>query len=262
MNEDYFSPGYEDVPDLRPHFRHLNWREMRHAPAGHLIASDFADLPLSTDPNKSGFYKNCGFWCRGEVGILWKFARQVALPDYTPVFLDIGAHTGWTSSYLADACQRGYAGVVLSVEPMFRGEASFEKRFHENTFPFREFIVPLGIRRDELTAEHINGYRFDGTIIDGDHGRPNPLEDAKYAAGLSEPDSFILLHDAWGEDVLEACDWLHEQGDWESRFYETPHGVAAFWRGSVEPPYYKPDPRVDWESKRRQSNLAKRPFND
>jgi hypothetical protein len=156
--------------------------------------------------------------------------------------------------------------VLLAVEPMFRGEASFEKRFDENTFPFREFIHKLGKRRDQITEQDITGYRFDGTVIDGDHGRPNPLEDAKYAAGKSEPDAFILLHDAWGLDVLEACDWLHAQrglhGGWKSRFYNTPHGVAAFWRGKVTPPAYTPDPSVHWTPKREASGVAKRPFND
>lgn len=230
-----------EAPDLRQHFKHLHWRVMGHS-RGAEVASDFSDYPV--DHKVFALYKNCGFWTRSEAAILYNVAKQVG-----GYFLDIGCHTGWTSAHIAAArC------LVMAIDPMLCvGE--FAARFAENT---KEFLGPtfrcFAGRSDQFFDKAGPARLYDGVVIDGDHDRPWPVTDAQNAAKHLKERGVILLHDFWGAPVQEGVTWLMDNG-FNTRIYNTPHGVALCWRGDFTPPDHHHDPRVPWGPIRSQANF-------
>lgn len=221
------------APDLQPHFKHVHSRPMPHA-MGHDVLSDFADRPLD-DP--LALYKNCGFWTHDEAALLYNIAKQVG-----GLWLDIGAHTGWTSCHIAAAgCS------VIGVDNMLPVYA-FGDRFRENVAAAGVDVVPYpGTSAEFFAAMDISGGKlFDGIVIDGDHDRPNPINDAINAAAHLAPNGVILFHDFIGLPVQEAVEYLMGIG-FNVRVYWTPHMVACCWRGNFQPPYHQRDPGIAWE---------------
>ena len=217
-------------PDLTPYFKHTVSRPMPHS-FGHDVLSDWGDK--ADDDPIFGIYKRCGFWTHDEVAILYNIAKQLG-----GRWLDIGGHTGWTAAHVAAAgCE------VHSIEPMYRGEYGMEwnRRLIENFSDLNGQILPAtfhAIRSDEFFA--VNVPDFKGVVIDGDHDRPHPLNDAIESANRS---NLILFHDAIGEPAQEGIRYLVEHG-FNLKIYETPHVVACCWHGDFEPPHHVPDPRV------------------
>lgn len=227
------------APDLQPHFRNVECRPMSHS-MGHSILSDFLDRPKS-DP-VFGLYKNCGFWTHDEAAILYECASRVS-GDW----LDIGAHTGWTAMHAAAAGR-----FVVAVDNMF-AVRDFLGRFDQNTAAARFNILPFHGTSNEFFA----GFRlarekgemrsFGGVVIDGDHERPCPLQDAMNAAEALSQDGVILFHDFIGCPVQEGVRWLMDQG-FRCRPYWTPHMVACCWRGEFFPPDHMRDAKIDWNT--------------
>lgn len=214
--------------DIQPHFKHAHCRPMPHS-FGHDVLSDWADRPK--DDPVFGLYKNCGFWTHDEAAILYTVAEQVG-----GYWLDIGSHTGWTAAHIAAAGCR-----VFGLEPMAR-VPMFAKRIQENLLPFGEEIVVSELRSDEWFAER-RPVSFSGVVVDGDHGRPCPLNDAIGAMEHLRDAGVILFHDAIGAPVQEGVMHVVSQG-FRCKVYSTPHVVVLCWRGEFEPPAHTPDPRV------------------
>jgi hypothetical protein len=218
-----------ECPDLRPFFKHVFWREMPHS-HGVLVGSDWSDK--TDDDPTFGVYRRCGFWTMDEVAILYDVARQLG-----GMWLDIGGHTGWTSAHLALAgCS------VVAIDPMYRLQA-FRDRSRENLLA----AGAIGIWRHPGTSEDYFATdrvtRIDGSVIDGEHTAPMPLQDAIGSAQRMKAKGAILFHDAVGAPVQDGVLWLAQQG-FQKRVYPTCHGVALCWRGELEPPPYVPDPTV------------------
>lgn len=235
------------APDLRPYFKHLHWRVMPHS-MGHLVASDWADK--ADDDTVFGLYKNCGLWTRDEAAILYNAVFAAVRIDgrRRREWLDIGAHTGWTTQHIAlagaDAC---------AVDPIWGTdeENAFHYRFyHENM----RWMLPWGsVARAPISfgltsLEFFKRARHDcylGACIDGDHSEGKPLEDAKNAAQHLADTGVILFHDFIGRPVREAVTWLMDHG-FKARVYYTPHMVACCWRGDFTPPVHERDERINW----------------
>jgi hypothetical protein len=190
------------------------------------IGSDWADKPEG-DP-KFGLYKNCGFWSRGEVALLGQVARQ-----FPGRWLEIGSHTGWCAGHLvASGCD------VISIDPGFLDEEWYE-RFRANLAEELAGVrvIPFAGR----SAEFFNIWELHpekmctGSLIDGDHDAPNPLEDAKGSYARLADRGVIALHDFRGPAVWDAAKWLVDQG-MQFRVYPSVHMVCLCWRGSFDPP--------------------------
>lgn len=229
-------------PDLSPNFEHLHVRPMPHA-FGHSVPSDWADK--RADDPQFGIYKNCGMWTHDEAAILFQVAKQIG-----GFWLDIGAHTGWTSAHIdagvklhPDHGKKGFnnAPKVVPVDPMFRVD-EFAQRFRNNTgFPFDRLAAQTS---SEYFAVHDNGGDcFDGICVDGDHEPGEPLKDAKNAYRHLEPTAVMLFHDFIGRPVREAVEWVRNQG-MKCRVYYTPHMIALCWRGAFVPPDHTPDQQL------------------
>jgi hypothetical protein len=227
------------MPEIQDSFKHLHCRPMGHS-AGHSVLSDFADRPL--DDPVFGLYKNCGFWTHDEAAILFTIAQQLR-----GVWLDIGAHTGWTSAVMAEA-----GCMVDAIDPMLR-VPEFAQRFTENTKPWAHWIRMKHETSNEWFAALSSAVVYTGVAIDGDHSEGKPLEDAKNAARHLNRPGVILFHDFWGWPVQEAVMWLMSQG-FKARVYLTPHGVAACWRGEFTPPDHVSDQGIYWPRYTSASN--------
>lgn len=236
---DYISPNFTNPLDVRRFMRHLHVRPMAHS-CGHNVASDFADYPV--DYPIFGLYKKCGMLTLDESNIIYEFAKQI--PGGR--FFDIGAHTGLSTMTLASAKD----STVFAIDPMFAVDPFFE-RFLENTQEFLN-ITTSSLRSDQVLdqAQQYLNPGFDGAIIDGDHCEPFPRRDVVLVDEFLRRQGFIVLHDAWGEPVWSVAGRLKARG-FQTRFYSTPHGLIAAWRGDLTPPDHTPDPRVDWNSKKR-----------
>ena len=220
--------------DLRPHFKHLHWRVMPHS-QGHLVASDWWDQPKN---GQFALYKNCGLWTRDEAALLMKIALQVR-----GEWVDIGAHTGWTSKHINWGTNR----YVACVDPMLRVKPFYD-RFLDNTgFPIS---WAWGVTSNDFFARQAKDSKWRGFCIDGDHGIGKPLEDAKNSAARIQAGGVVVFHDFVGQPVREAVLWLMNQG-WKARVYDTPHGVAICWPDMLIPPDHTPDPRVPWAELRK-----------
>lgn len=222
------------APDLTPLFKHAHCRVMGHS-RGHDVLSDFADRPAA-DP-VFGLYKNCGFFTHDEAAILYACALRIK-----GNWLDIGCHTGWTSAHIAEA-----GAEVVAVDNMLP-VLEFYARFAENVDPYLEDgrIEPFAGRSDQL-FEACDKRILSGACIDGDHGRPNPLNDAKGCVDRMLDTGVIMLHDFAGAPVWEAVVWLMDNG-FNCRVYWTPHMLACCWRGNFVPPHHERDPNVDWSA--------------
>lgn len=218
--------------DLRPHFKHLHWRTMGHS-QGHLVASDWADQDAS---GPYAFYKNCGLWTRDEASILMETALRTG-----GEWVDIGAHTGWTSKHINWGTNRE----VICIDPMLK-ESAFHERFFDNTgFPWawahfgtsEEFFTDYSYSPEAMT--------WRGFCIDGDHEPGEPLKDAQNALKHLAPSGTIILHDGLGAPVREAVTFLLNNG-FRARMYKTPHVVFCCWRGDFSPVDHVSDPRIDW----------------
>ena len=220
--------------DLTPHFKRLVSRPMPHS-FGHDVPSDWGDKGV--DDPVFGLYKNCGLWTHDEAAILFNVAKS--MPGF---WLDIGAHTGWTTAHIyAGLKASGKPGAkVVPVDPMF-AVAEFEARFYENNPDFR-----AGACAPRTSAEYFRrhldmGDDFTGVCIDGDHEPGEPLADAQNAATCLQSTGVIILHDFVGKPVRDAAVWLMMNG-FKCRVYFTPHMVALCWRGEFVPPNHDPDP--------------------
>jgi hypothetical protein len=248
-----------ESPDLAPHFTHLHSRPMAHS-NGHDVLSDWADKG-DDDPN-FGLYKRCGFWTHDEAAILYNVARSLAGPER--YFLDIGAHTGWTTAHMIAAGGFVFAleplgaGVIPNTHPDWAWRSEVDGRFIDNIEPIKNghsghLTGVLALRSDEYFATkgtYDSIEQFACVVIDGDHDRPCPINDAKNAAARLAPDGVILFHDFIGRPVQEAVEYLIDHG-FHCRTYWTPHMVACCWRGDFTPPVHLRDPQINWERVRQ-----------
>jgi SAM-dependent methyltransferase len=220
--------GGLEVPDLRPHFKHLHWRPMPHS-MGVPVASDFADRAAS-DP-VFGLYKNCGLWTQDEAAILYNVAAAVR-----GRWLDLGCHTGWTAAHQAAAgCDVVAVDNMLPVFP-------FYARFQENVAAWD--IDAFAGTTQEFFEWVSPDARFSGVVIDADHEHPWPLKDAQKAVEHLEDSGVILFHDFIGRPVRTAVEYLMSRG-FNCRVYWTAHMVACCWRGEFVPPQHQPLPGID-----------------
>ena len=218
-------------PDLTPHFKHLVSRPMPHS-FGHDVPSDWGDK--ADDDPVFGLYKNCGMWTHDEAAILFNVAAG-KWPLHG-LWVDIGAHTGWTSKHINEATN----SAVICVDPML-GNVDFCDRFFDNTG------YPRSWARGFTSAEMFAGVSPDdkarGFCIDGDHQPGEPLKDAQGAARHLTDTGVIIFHDALGLPVREAALWLMNEG-FKARWYSTPHGIILCWRGDFTPPDHVSDPNL------------------
>jgi SAM-dependent methyltransferase len=210
----------EGFPDLRPFFRHTQWRTTEQS-KGALVCSDFTDK--APDDPIFGIYKQCGFWTVDEVKILFAIAKSIG-----GYWLDIGGLTGWTAAHMVAAgCH------VAAVDPMY-SVPGFRARAVEN------LTACGGLRRVGLWPLSSNelflrcSRKFSGIVIDGDHETPHPLEDAINAVDRVVENGAILFHDTNMAPVQPGYKYLKEQG-WQVRLYKTTHGVAVCYRTGFAP---------------------------
>lgn len=218
------------APDIEASFKHLHIRPMGHS-FGHSVPSDWADK--SIDDATFGFYKNCGMLTHDEAAIIYNIAS-----GRPGTWLDIGAHTGWSTSHLAaPGCQ------VMAIDPMLRLQG-FLDRFQQNTRGRWNHIAGIDWHTSLDFFRSLDpDEKYRGVLIDGDHQPGKPMEDAVNALRHLESDGAIVFHDFVGLPVREAVLYLIEQG-FKARVYLTPHGMACCWRGSVEPPAHVAEPGI------------------
>lgn len=221
-------------PDLTPHFKHLVSRPMPHS-FGHDVPSDWADK--ADDDEIFGIYKRCGFWTHDEAAILYSVARALVEDQAPGAWLDIGAHTGWTTLHAMKAGKS-----TVAVDPILRLE-EFHRRFQAN-------IADSWVNLDSscwLTSEKFfethQAFKYAGVCIDGCHEPGQPLRDAQNAAKHLADTGVIIFHDGIGQPTREAVTWLLDNG-FQARMFWTPHVVFCCWRGGFIPPDHEPDPHV------------------
>lgn len=213
-------------PDFTPKFRHLHSRPMAHS-FGHDVPSDWKDK--ADDDPVFGLYKRCGMWTHDEAAILWNVSARVKLKRA----LDIGCHTGWTTTHMAVPGMS-----IAAIDPMIR-VPEFHQRFIDNGAP-----SGVSFATSEQYFKSLSpGAIFGLVVIDGDHTAPIPLEDAENALDHLGPDGVIMLHDGTGKPVRDAVRFLIGEG-MHCRGYCTPHLVFCCWRGDFKPPNHVPDPDV------------------
>lgn len=222
-------------PDLTPHFKHLTVRPMPHS-FGHSVPSDWADK--ADDDPVFGLYKKCGLWTHDEAAILFNVAQRLG-----GSWIDIGAHTGWTSKHINWSSN----SAVMCVDPML-AVPEFRRRFLDNTglpvrwiYPKPSSIYPKP--SSEFFHDVMGNIEVQGVCVDGDHSEGKPLEDAINSAKHLAETGVIMFHDGVGRPVREAVEYLQSIG-FKTRAYFTPHLVFCCWRGDFAPPDHEPDPEV------------------
>ncbi len=193
-------------------------------------------------PSDPDFEPECGFMTHDEAAILYNCGERAP-----GEWVDIGARLMWTSSYLAYALR-----FVLSVDPAFKNPA-FRSRAAENLWLLdqHELIYLFPMTSKEFFAGPVNTFNcISGVCIDGNHDRPEPLNDAKGALAHLPETGVIVFHDFWGDPIREGVNYLLDRG-LKCRVYDTPNGMAVCWRGDFTPPHHIPDPAIDWAAVRR-----------
>lgn len=220
------------APDVAQHFKHLHVRPMGHS-FSHDVPSDWADK--ADDDPVFGIYKRCGMLTHDEGAIV-----AACVQRYPGTWLDLGAHTGWSSWFM-----RLGTSAVYPIDPMF-SIPEFKHRWARNHDVDKNWIDRNGAALTSTEYFHEkrgSGKFIDGILIDGDHSEGKPLEDAQNAARHLADTGVIMLHDGVGRPVREAVEWLMAHG-FNARAYFTPHLVFCCWRGDFTPPDHVPDPIV------------------
>jgi hypothetical protein len=224
-------------PDLMPRFKHLVSRPMPHS-FGHDVPSDWGDK--SDDDPLFGQFKQCGMWTHDEAAILSFVAAGFRWED-DGNWIDVGAHTGWTSQHIHLETKR--TDKILCVDPMLKVEA-FRNRFKENwcsALP-APWVIDWNYS-DQLFGKLPENYKVSGFCIDGCHEDGQPQRDALNAAFHLKQTGVIMFHDGVGRPVREAVQLLMQQG-FKARAYFTPYLVFCCWRGHFTPPDHSGDPLV------------------
>lgn len=208
------------APDLVPNFKHVR-SEPEQTSFGHDVLHDWADGGYPVEGENPP-----GFLTHDEAAILYNVASR-----FPGAWLDIGAHTGWTTAHV-----EATGSYVTSVEPL-----DIHKRFREN----------VGYRHTAFTratsflyfSSIDDNFLYDGVMIDGDHCPGEPLVDAILSAAHLKKRGAIVFHDFIGGPVQEAATWLMDRG-FNARVYFTPFMLAVCWRGDFTPPDHTPDPNL------------------
>lgn len=169
------------------------------------------------------FQPHCGYVSLEEAELLHDWAAL-----YPGVWLEIGAHTGWSGAHIAAS------GVeLIAVEPQFATTA-FRRRTLENweRAGVLDRITPIAATSAEFLTVCTGS--FAGVFVDGDHDTGAPLRDAQMAMPHLADKAVILFHDAVGQPVEEAIDWVEAQGFLVDR-YPTMAKLTACWRGGDPP---------------------------
>lgn len=254
---------HQDSPDLTGHFKHAT--ELDHDNCiKHQVLGD------------TSLFEGCGYATHDEASLIYQIAQR-----NRGLWLEIGAHTGWTSAHMALPGNR-----VISVEPEFK-RAMYNRTKDANVFfsryienvgsvigienivisspemietdlaePLKPFVYPVGeMSWDCLPryAERLNG-RVTGVFIDGEHEPPFPVVDAMLAAPFMGENSLAIFHDAIGSPVVAGVHWL---ANWLQnagrknvviRRYLTPQFLTVVTCGNIDLPSHQPDPSFDWSS--------------
>jgi glycosyltransferase involved in cell wall biosynthesis len=193
-------------------------------------------------------YPPIGFASRDEASILHNTALQfAAAAGGKPVdVLEIGCWMGWSAAHLALAGEAIRLDVVdpLLEKPDHRAdvEASLKAAGVLERVNLVGGFSPAKVH--ELAAAR-NGRKWSLIFIDGEHGRPGPLNDATACIKYAAEDCAILFHDLASPEVMEGLDYLKKQG-WRTRIYMTKQIMGVAWRGNVRPLAHVPDPRIQW----------------
>src|SRR5271165_7033694 len=170
-------------PDLMPHFKHLVSRPMGHS-FGHDVPSDWGDKP--DDDPVFGQFKNCGMWTHDEAAILYNVARRAP-----GVWIDIGAHSGWTTMHIGYGCN-----ICYGIEPML-AVPEFAIRFYDNMDGWMGF-GSQAMYSDNYFSKVAPGVKFNGFCIDGCHEDGQPQRDANNAEKHLADTGVIIFHDGVG----------------------------------------------------------------
>ena len=220
------------APDLTPYFKLTQFDHF----GGHTFLAD------------PDFDPRCGFFTHDEAALLYNVAVAVTRMSPGPLWLDIGARTGWTAAHLiaAGAC-------VVALEPEYYLD-TFRLRALENVGPVRHkyasgtgVFLPWSMRSREYFAQRSDHARlFDGVIIDGNHDEPEPLIDAQHSYKASNKSAVFVIHDFLGPATWQAAEYLLNQGC-RCRVYWTPNCTAVCVRGFYEwqLPEHRPDPQLE-----------------
>ena len=218
------------APDLLPHFHHTQLVDQPQA-LGHSVITHWTDKP---DTEEWRNWKKCGSLTHDEAAILYHIAKAARYD----LWLDIGANVGWSTAHIAEAGQS-----IWAVDPQFL-DLEWLERFNENTYSLWGWRMRTIWQTSRAFFPCVDAVRFGGVMIDGDHSWGEPLHDAQQAAAHLEPGGVIVFHDFIGGPVREGVLWLMDQG-FHCRVYETPHMMAACWRGdNFVPPDHTPDPHL------------------
>lgn len=177
------------------------------------------------------FQPSCGYVSIDEARILWQAAR-----DFPGTWCEIGSHTGFSGAHIAHGLDdHGVGdGALVAIEPQYVYLDFFRRaRANWHRADVDHLIFPIAA----LSGSYFDGCRetFTGAFVDGDHEPGKPQEDAATLLPRMAGRCVIVLHDGVGQPVLDAADWLAEQG-FTVRIYDTMARLVVCWRGDWEPP--------------------------
>jgi predicted O-methyltransferase YrrM len=163
-------------------------------------------------------FPGCGFMSMAESEIL--LATSI---KHRGQWLEIGSHVGWSAAVIAYA-----DNPVAAVDPEYAKSAKSTVRARALANLDRAGLLPLVdlIGKKSKPFYQSNKERFTGILIDGCHDHPEPLNDAIGAAKTLTPHGVIVLHDAKGQPIKDAIDYLAANG-FTVTIHDTINGLAV-----------------------------------
>lgn len=165
--------------------------------------------PTLQDPD---FNPGCGYVSDEEAAVLYETARL-----FPGVWCEIGSHTGWSGAHIVKGC-----GSLVALEPQFC-QYEFFRRARDNWIRANVWdrVLPIAQTSDTFFADGgARDVRFSGCFIDGDHEPGKPLTDAQLVLPRMQDRCAVVFHDALGQPVQEAVEWIAAQG-FQVQPYET-----------------------------------------
>lgn len=168
----------------------------------------------------------CGFVTQQEALLLHSLARE-----HSGYWLEIGSHTGYSGAHIA----KGLADwKLICVDPEYGLDSKrpeIRKRANENFRACGVKVAMYGGTSDKFFQNN-SDFVFAGVLIDGNHDRPYPEQDAKNAYKCLRLGGVIVFHDGYSEPVLDGVRYLESVG-MKIEKMDTAQGLVICRRGNI-----------------------------
>lgn len=170
-------------------------------------ANNKSKLKIENDSGNPQIFSILTHLTEAEKLKLYETANNLAVNN--PIIVEIGSYLGASTSFLATGV-KAKDGKVFAVDTwenqgMSEGARDTYEEFLQNTYPLKQWIIPLRGRSTEIAQSFDK--KIDLLFIDGDHSYEGVSADIKAWLPKLKDNGTVIFHDwGWAEGVRRSID--------------------------------------------------------